>query len=280
MKRLIGWALLLALCAGCLSGTAEDTAREETGWEEVGILCPVFMDGPVTTAESMITVSCPAEGAVRLRITGPDGALFYDTAGSAANGIFVSESIYLPLRGGNTVYTVTVSSDLGTRSVSVTRTQPYLERVHASAGTLPLSVLTGWQSDERILLLRNEDGERRFPLTAGGLYLLGEAVCSVCDGHLTVCLEETPDAQITVQNAIVHVAFTADALTSLIRGSEGVLAAEPGTSIDLQGHEIAVAWVGLTVSFDPALLGPAPQIVDPEQVILWQELGNGEEPLG
>ena len=58
------------------------------------------------------------------------------------------------------------------------------------------------------------------------------------------------------------------------------LTAGLGEPIDLQGHEIAAVWVELTVNFDPAALENAPADTDPEQTLLWQELDNGEEPLG
>lgn len=280
MKRMIGWALLMTLCVGCVSGVAETATPTDFDWLLPQNAAVISLSGPVTTSGSMIAVACPAEGAVRLRITGPDGSLFYDTTGFSVNGRFTSEAIYLPLQNGNTVYTVTLTSDLGTRTATVTRTQPYLERVRASAGTLPLSAVTGRQSEERILLLRNENSEQCFPLVAGGLYVIGEAVCTISDGWLTVRVELLPEAKVSVAKSRVRVAFTADDIPILPHTDEGVLAGQPGEPIDLQGHDIAVVWVGLTVSFDPALTDSAPKSADPEQVRLWQEMDNGEEPLG
>ena len=276
MRQWIGWALLLALWTACFPATAEtDLSRLVPPDTAV-----VTMEGPQTTWRSLMAVACPAEGAVRLRITGPDGNVVYDAADRAVNGFFVSESVYLPLRGGNTRYTVSLTDDTGTRTAEVTRTQPYLEGVHASAGTLPLSAVTGRPGRERILFLRNEDGERRFPLVAGGVYRLGEAVCAVSGGWLTVSLEILPEARALLREAQVRAAFTADAVAGLIQPDEDAVPAGPDEPIDLRGHAIAAVWIGLTVSFDPAVLESVSQNADPEQILLWQEMENGEEPVG
>ena len=280
MRRWIGWALLLALWAACFPAAAETSAPADRSWFVPPDTAVVTMDGPQTTWRSLMAVACPAEGAVRLRITGPDGSVVYDAADRAVNGFFVSESVYLPLRGGNTRYTVSLTDDTGTRTAEVTRTQPYLEGVHASAGTLPLSAVTGRPGRERILFLRNEDGERRFPLVAGGVYRLGEAVCAVSEGWLTVSLEILPEARALLREAQVRTAFTADAVAGLIQPDEDAVPAGPDEPIDLQGHAIAAVWIGRTVSFDPAALESVSQSAAPEQILLWQEMENGEEPVG
>jgi len=276
MKRWIGWALLLALWTACLPAAAEtDLSRLVPPDTAV-----VTMEGPQTTWRSLMAVACPAEGTVRLRITGPDGSVVYDAADRAADGFFVSEPVFLPLRGGNTRYTVSLTDDAGTRTAEVTRTQPYLEGVHASVGTLPLSAVTGQPGRERVLFLRNEDGERRFPLVAGGVYRLGEAVCTVSGGWLTVSLEILPEARALLREAQVRAAFTADAVAGLARPDADAIPAGPEEPIDLRGHAIAAVWIGLTVSFDPAALESVSLSADPEQILLWREMENGEEPVG
>ena len=78
----------------------------------------------------------------------------------------------------------------------------------------------------------------------------------------------------------MRTAFTADAVVGLIQPDEDAVLAGPDEPIDLQGHAIAAVWIGLTVSFDPAVLESVSQSADPEQILLWQEMENGEEPVG
>ena len=74
-------------------------------------------------------------GGWRLRIAGPGGRILYDAAADAPrSGTFVSSDIYLPLRGGRTVYTVTVTDDTGARDVTVIRVIMLVAIFAASAG--------------------------------------------------------------------------------------------------------------------------------------------------
>ena len=234
----------------------------------------------VTTSNSIIRVNWRAGGWVRMRITGPDDRVVYETLTQVHGDRFVSGDVYLPLRGGSTAYTLTLSNESDTRTVTVLRTQPFLSDAMAWAGSLPLSAITGRDGGERLALIPCADGSQSFPLVAVGLYTLGEATCTVAEGALTVTLDILPEARAHVRESAVRVAFTADGILALHDGGPEVLSGVPDDPIPLPAEGIAAVWVELRLSLDPAALAPAPTDPDPDQLQLWQQMENGENPLG
>ena len=216
------------------------------------------------------TVSCPAEGTVLMTITDEYGALCYERLENCVSGTFVSDAVYLPMQEGNTRYTVEVTSDAGTWQLGVVRTLAYLRGQHASAGTYSFASAAGRPSGERIMLIAGTDGTRSFPLIANNAWQVGTVTCEVADGQLLVSTELAEG--VTGSEPRIEVALSAREIAGLTDAGSGILCAGAGEPVDLGDAGAVAVWVGMTVSFEPALCGNAPQDGPEDQALLWRRM--------
>lgn len=258
MRTRILW-LLAALALLCACASAEDMA-----------VIDAATAGTVVMTEPYFTVSCPAEGIVTMTVSDDHGALCYERRALSDDGLFVSDAVYLPLQEGNTAYTVEITSESGTWSFSLVRTMGYLSGLHASAGTYPFAAAAGRPSDERIMLVAAVDGTRSFPLVAGSAWEVGTVICTVEDGQLTVSVQLNEG--VTGGDADVEVALHAYEIAGLTDAGNGIRCAAAGEPIDLENAGAVAVWVGMTVSFNPALCLNAPEDGPGDQDLLWRRM--------
>ena len=226
--------------------------------------------GTVVIAEPYFSVSCLAEGTVTMSVSDDHGALCYERMATGEDGLFVSDAVYLPVQEGNTAYTVVIASAAGTWSFRVVRTLGYQHGLHACAGTYPFAAAAGRPSDERIMLVPVRDGIRVFPLVAGSVWQVGTVTCTVQDGALTASVRFAEG--VTGDEPRVEVALRAREIAGLTDAGPGILRAADGESVDLGNAGAVAVWVGVNVSFDPAVCLNAPAEGPEDQELLWRRM--------
>lgn len=244
LKRMLPLLLLCALLLSAAPALAEDvcTVKDASAATHV------------TTACSYLQVRCPLAGetGVTLSVFDQWGTLIYQRNYGVCSGTFRSSDIHLPLTGERCDYTVTLATDIGEHSFTVTREQPLLTDSAVYAGGLPLSDMNGGSRHKYAVVLDldalNEE-TLSAPMLAGGQQI-GEVYFSVLDGALTVSAALTVEGQIDKANVYI----AADAITAATLGSSRFTGTKTrlNRQISLGDAPYAAVMVQLTVTYDPA----------------------------
>ena len=247
MRKLIRMLILFLTC--CLLLTAAPAFAED-----VCTVRDAMAASHVTTERPYLRVLCPLEGetSVTLSVSDEWGYLIYQRYYANCAGEFRSSDIHLPVEGESCDYTVTLATNAGEYSFTVTREQPMLTDTAVYAGGLTLAEMTGG-SPYKYAVVIDMDGLNEetavAPMLADGRQI-GEVYFSVLDGRLTV------SARLFVEGVIdkANVYIAADAITASTLGSSRFTGSKTRLvrAIDLGSTPYAAVMVQLTVTYDPA----------------------------
>ncbi len=212
----------------------------------------------VTTDCAYLRVQYPLPGTTNVTLTVRDvwGSLIYQRNYGECSGNFRSRDIHLPASGERCEYIVTLSTDLGEVSFTVTREQPMITDTAVYAGGLTLEEMVGGSPYKYavVLDLYDLEGETAVaPLLAGGMEI-GEVFFSVLDGNLTVHAELCVEG--VIDKANVYVATDAITARSLGGSRFTGIKTKLGREIRLGDAPYAAVMVQLTVTYDPANAAP------------------------
>lgn len=245
MRRMIRMLALLLICSLLLpTALAED----------VCIVKDASAVSRVTTDCAYLRVQYPLPGATNVILTVRDswGGIIYQRNYGECSGTFRSRDVHLPADGDSCDYIVTLTTDLGDVSFTVTREQPMLTDSAVYAGGLTLEEMVGGSPYKYavVLDLREMEGQTAVaPMLAGGKQI-GEVYFTVAGGDLSV------SARLSVEGAIdkANVYIATDAITAQKLGSSRFSGVKTrlDREISLEGASYAAVMVQLTVTYDPA----------------------------
>lgn len=208
----------------------------------------------VTTSCSYLQVRCPlaAETDATLSVYDAWGSLIYQRYYGTCSGEFRSSDIHLPVEGESCDYTVTLATNAGEYTFTVTREQPMLTDSAVYAGGLTLREMNGGSGYKYAVVIDMDalNGDTAVaPLLAGGNQI-GEVYFSVRNGALTVSASLFVEGQIDRSNVYI----AADAITASTLGSSRFTGTKTrlDRTIDLGHAPYAAVMVQLTVTYDPA----------------------------
>lgn len=222
--------------------------------EDVFVVKDASAVSSVTTDCAYLRVQYPLSEATNVTLTVRDvwGSLIYQRNYGECSGTFSSRDVHLPAQGDSYDYIVTLTTDLGEVSFTVTREQPMLTDTAVYAGGLTLEEMVGGSPYKYAVVLDLYDlNESNFvaPMLADGQEI-GAVIFFVLDGKLTVQYELYVEGN--VDKANVYIAT--DAITAKTLGTNRF----PGTKTKL-GREIPLGdtpyvavMVQMTVTYDPA----------------------------
>ncbi len=226
--------------------------------EDVCVVKDASAVSSVTTDCAYLRVQYPLPGATNVTLTVRDvwGSLIYQRNYGECSGTFRSRDVHLPADGESCDYIVTLTTDAGDVSFTVTREQPMLTDTAVYAGGLTLEEMVGGSPYKYAVVLdlcAMEGQTAVAPMMAAGMQI-GEVYFTVIEGSLTV------SASLFVEGAIdkANVYIAGDAITAGSLGSSRF----PGvkTKLDreirLGGSPYAAVMVQLTVTYDPANARP------------------------
>ncbi len=207
----------------------------------------------VTTGCSYLRVKSPLPGETNVTLSVCDewGYLIYQRNYGVCSGTFRSSDIHLPLEGDRCDYTVTLSTDAGEHSFTVTREQPMLTDSTVYAGGITLAELNGGSRRKYAVVLDLDDMNQEtatVPMLADGQQI-GEMYFSVLDGVLTVSAALSVEGQIDKANVYI----AADAITAETLGTNRFTGTKTKLNrrISLGDAPYAAVMVQLTVTYDP-----------------------------
>lgn len=222
--------------------------------EDVYVVKDASAASHVTTDCAYLRVQYPLPGTTHVTLTVRDvwGSLIYQRNYGECSGTFSSRDVHLPADGDSCDYIVTLTTDLGDVSFTVTREQPMLTDTAVYAGGLTLEEMVGGSPYKYavVLDLCEMEGQTAVaPMLAGGMQI-GEVYFTVLEGKLTV------SASLFVEGAIdkANVYIAADAITARNLGSSRFSGVKTklDREIRLGGSAYAAVMVQLTVTYDPA----------------------------
>jgi hypothetical protein len=222
--------------------------------EDVCVVKDASAVSRVTTSCPYLRVQYPLPGTTNVTLTVRDawGSLIYQRNYGECSGTFRSRDVHLPASGDSCDYIVTLTTDAGDLTFTVTREQPMLTDTAVYAGGLTLEEMFGGSPYKYAVVLDvcEREGSTLFaPMLAGGMEI-GAVLFTVQDGKLTVRYEPYVDGSVDTANVYVATdAITAKTLgTSRFTGTKTKL----GREIPLNGAPYAAVMVQLTVTYDPA----------------------------
>ena len=246
MRRLIRMLSLFLIC--CLLLPAAALA------EDVCVIKDASAATHVTTSCPYLRVQCPLPGETNVTLAVRDewGGLIYQRNYGVCSGTFKSRDVYLPAYGESCDYTVTLTTDGGEYTFTVTQERPVLTDTAVYAGGLTLEEMFGGSPYKYAVVLDvcELEGSTLFaPMLADGMEI-GAVLFTVRDGKLTVQYELYVDGNVDKANVYIATdAITAKALgTSRFTGTKTKL----GREISLGYTPYVAVMVQLTVTYDPA----------------------------
>ncbi|MBE5810383.1 MAG: hypothetical protein E7318_05535 [Clostridiales bacterium] len=249
MRRMIRMLSLFLICSLLLPAALA---------EDVCVVKDASAVSRVTTSCPYLRVQYPLPGMTNVTLTVRDawGSLIYQRNYGECSGTFSSRDVHLPAQGESCDYIVTLTTDLGDVSFTVTREQPMLTDTAVYAGGLTLEEMVGGSSYKYAVVLDLCELERRTavaPMLAGGNQI-GEVYFTVEGGSLTV------SASLFVEGVIdkANVYIATDAITAGSLGSSRFSGVKTklDREIRMGGAPYAAVMVQLTVTYDPANAQP------------------------
>lgn len=240
--------------------------------EDVCVVRDASAASHVTTGASYLQVQYPLPGETQVTLTVCDawGTLIYQRDYGLCSGTFRSRDIHLPTGGDSCDYTVTLRTDAGSHSFTVTREQPMLTDTAVYAGGLTLAEMNGGSTRKYAVVLDMDalnQGTLIAPMLAGGSQI-GEVYFTVLDSALTVSASLFVEGNVDKANVYIATdAITAQTLgTNRFSGMKTRLDRE----IPLGSTPYVAVMVQLTVTYDPA--GAQPFQMGREEQEAWEAL--------
>lgn len=107
-------------------------------------------------------------------------------------------------------------------------------------------------------------------MVANDAWQVSTVVCRVESGQLQVRTEMADG--VTGTDPRIEVALNAREIAGLTDGGSGICCLSPGEAVDLGNAGVVAVWIGMSVSFDPARCGNAPDTYPEDQVLLWRRM--------
>ena len=120
------------------------------------------------------------------------------------------------------------------------------------------------------MLVPATEGSLTFPLVANDAWQVGTVVCRGESGQLQVRTEMADG--VTGTDPRIEVALNAREIAGLTDGGSGICCVSPGEAVDLGNAGVVAVWIGMSVSFDPARCGNAPDTYPEDQALLWRRM--------
>ncbi|MDO4483378.1 MAG: hypothetical protein Q4C54_02745 [Clostridia bacterium] len=241
MKRII-WLMLLVMLLLSPTALADDVCT----------VADIRAASVITTADNYLTLSIPAAPGQDVTVSVyDDSGLVWQQCREGVAGPYMTDEIYLKVKGGDTAYHVAVNLGGEEIAFDVIRQIGRLKGNAACTDGYPISGMSGADTWQRAAIIPAADGVTYVPVVTANGREIGQACLQVSGGQLTVFIS-VYDGETAIDSGEVLAARSRGEAAALGRKQFSGIRAGLGQPVDLSGCGTAAVWVKLKVSYNPA----------------------------